>query len=283
MRSHAARRREGHGRFGGRVFTYVVLAVLVLAALGPTMWVVLSSFSTAPQIYAGKVIPETFSLAGYHDLFHDGNVIRSIVNTLIYAIGGTLGALIVGLLAAYPAARMRFPFRNSLTILFSLALAIPIIGLLVPEYYTMLKLGLYDTRLGLVLFYTALFFPLSFVILRAYLVRIPVETEEAALVEGAGYFTILRRIVVPLARPALATVATVVFIGIWNEFLFALVLAPSPANENVQVALSTFKAQFQFNITAMLAGATVVLAVPIAAFLLLQRQVVSGLTAGLSK
>jgi raffinose/stachyose/melibiose transport system permease protein len=271
------------GLWGGRAASYLLLALLAAAALGPTLWVVLSSFSTAPQIYGGQVVPDSFSLDGYRELFAGGDLTRSTLNTLIYALGGTLGALVVGLLAAYPTARMRFPFRGALTLLFSVSLAIPVIGLLVPEYYLMYKAGLYDTRLGLVLFYTALFFPLAFVILRAYLVRIPLETEEAAIVEGAGYFTILTRIILPLSRPALATVAVVVFINVWNDFLFALVLAPSPSNQNVQVALSTFKAQFQFDVTAMLAGATVVMVVPIAAFLLLQRHVVAGLTAGSSR
>jgi raffinose/stachyose/melibiose transport system permease protein len=84
-------------------------------------------------------------------------------------------------------------------------------------------------------------------------------------------------------RPALATVGIIVFISIWNEFLFNLALAPSPANENLQIMLSTFRGQFAYEITAMLAGTVVVMAVPVAAFLLLQRQVMSGLTAGAVK
>jgi raffinose/stachyose/melibiose transport system permease protein len=274
---------RSYGR-GSRFTTYVLLVLLTIVALGPTAWVMVASLETKTQINSGdSLIPDPLTLQGYKDVFTQIQLQDYVFNTLLYASLATLGSLFVGLLSAYPSVRMRFPLRLSMTSLFSLALAIPIVGLLVPEYYVLLKLGLYDTRLGLVLFYIALFFPLAFVILRAYLLRIPVETEEAALVDGAGYLTLLRRIVLPLARPALATVAVVVFISVWNEFLFALVLAPSPSNTNVQVALSTFKSAFQFNTTGMLAGTTLVMLVPILAFLLLQRHVVHGLTAGASK
>jgi raffinose/stachyose/melibiose transport system permease protein len=162
-------------------------------------------------------------------------------------------------------------------------LAVPVVGLATPEFFVVRQLGLFDTKIGLILFYSALFFPLSFVILRAFLLTLPIEVEEAAMVEGAGYFTILWRIVVPLARPGLATVAVIAFIGIWNEFFFANLLTASPSNENVQLALAGFRSAFGFNVTGALAGATLVMSVPVIAFLLLQRQVISGLTAGAAK
>ncbi|MBZ7924378.1 carbohydrate ABC transporter permease [Ensifer adhaerens] len=267
----------------GRIFIYSVLSIMTVLALAPGVWVIVSSFSTPPEIYSGQVIPRSINFDGYRDLLSDANLVNALVNTLLYSVVGTLGALFVGLLAAYPTARMEFPGREAIVTLFGLTLSIPIVGLIVPEYYLMLKVGLYNSRVGLALFYVALFFPLAFLILRAYLVRLPTEVEEAARVDGANYFQLLYHIILPLSRPALVTVAVVVFINIWNEFLFALVLAPSPENSNVQVVLSTFKAQFQFNVTAMLAGTTIVMLVPIIVFLFLQRYVVAGLTAGFSK
>jgi raffinose/stachyose/melibiose transport system permease protein len=205
------------------------------------------------------------------------------LNTVIYAVGGTIGALTTGLFAAYPMARYHFPGRNALVALFSLALAIPVVGLATPEFFIVRELGLFDSKVGLVIFYSALFFPLSFVILRAFLVSLPPELEEAAIVDDAGYFTIVRRIIVPLARPALATVAVIVFVGIWNEFFFANLLTSSSENQNAQLALASFRSQFSFNVSALLAGATIVMIVPITLFLLLQRQVIAGLTAGTTK
>jgi raffinose/stachyose/melibiose transport system permease protein len=101
--------------------------------------------------------------------------------------------------------------------------------------------------------------------------------------DGASYFTIVRRIVIPLSRPAIATVSVVAFVKIWNEFFFANLLTVSSENHNVQLALAGFKSQFGFNITGALAGATLVMLVPIVLFLILQRQVIAGLTAGAVK
>lgn len=271
-------------RFAGGTGYYAVLVLLTVAALLPTVWVMLSSFKTGGQLFSGSgFFPKPFTLQGYKDVFQQIGLQDNLLTTAIYALGGSLGALVTALLAAYPMARYDFPSRNALVATFSVSLAIPVVGLATPEFFVMRELGLFDTRLGFVIFYSALFFPLSFVILRAFLVSLPPELEEAAVVDGAGYFTIIRRIVVPLARPALATVAVVVFVGIWNEFFFANLLSASTTTQNAQVALSGFRATFNFNITAMLAGTTLVMIVPIVAFVLLQRQVIAGLTAGTTK
>ena len=144
----------------------------------------------------------------------------------------------------------------------------------------MLRLGLYDQRFGLVVFYSAIYFPISFVIQRAFLASLPYELEEAAIVDGAGYFAILRRVIAPLAVPGLVTVGVIVFIWIWNEYFFANLLTISFDNWNIQLALAQFKQQFHYNVAGALAGATLSMLVPIAAFMLLQRYVVAGLTAG---
>lgn len=276
--------RESLKKLAGGAGYYGVLLVLAVAALVPTLWVMVSSFKTGGQIFSGSgLLPDPVSFQGYQDAFGQVHLERYLLTTGIYAVGGSLGALVTALLAAYPMARYGFPGRNALVASFSLALAIPVVGLATPEFFVMRELGLFDTKLGLVIFYSALFFPLSFVILRSFLLSLPPELEEAAIVDGAGYFTIVTRIVVPLARPALATVAVIVFVGIWNEFFFANLLSASSETQNAQVALSSFRSQFNFNVSAMLAGTTVVMIVPIVAFLLLQRQVIAGLTAGTTK
>ncbi len=268
----------------GTVSIYLILAVVTAFALIPTAWIVLSSFKTGAQIYSGgSLLPHPFTVQGYKDVFSQIKLHRYLLNTALFAVGGTTGALTAGALAAYPLARFRFRSQGLLTAIFSLGLAIPAVGLIVPEFFIVRELHLFDRKLGLVLFYSALFFPLSFVILRSYFASLPTELEEAAIVEGAGYFTILWKLVLPLAIPGLVTVAVIVFIGIWNEYLFAQLLTISFDNQNAQVALATFRSQFGFNVTATLAGATLVMAVPITAFLFLQRYVISGLTAGSSR
>jgi ABC-type glycerol-3-phosphate transport system permease component len=121
------------------------------------------------------------------------------------------------------------------------------------------------------------------VILRVYLTGLPPSLEEAAALDGARYFQLVRHVVLPLARPGLATAGVVIFINIWNDFLFNLLLAPSTEHQNVQVGLALFRGQFTTDIAAILAGTTVMIVIPIAIFVAFQRQVVEGLTAGASR
>jgi ABC-type glycerol-3-phosphate transport system permease component len=271
------------GRAAGATVRSLFLAVVGLACLGPVAWVVSSSFKTQAQVYSGGLIPKPFTLDGYKALFTEVDVLRFLVNTALYAIGGTVGALTIALLAAYPAARMRFPFRHTLAALFSLAIAVPITGLIVPEFVIMRDLGLFNTRLGMVVFYSAMWFPLAFVILRAFLSGLPPSIEEAAAIDGASYFQLMRKVVLPLARPGLATAGVLVFINVWNDFLFNLLLAPSPERQNVQVGLALFRGQFRTDVVAILAGTTVMMVIPVITFVVLQRQVIAGLTAGSSR
>jgi len=271
-------------RLLGRSSRGVFLALVALACVGPVVWVVLSSFKTQSQIFGrGDLLPSPFSLDGYEALFTQIDVTGYLVNTLLYAGGGTAGALAVALLAAYPVARLRFPFRRAVGLLFSAGLAIPIAGLIVPEFVIMRDLGLFDSRAGMVVFYSAMWFPLAFVILRVYLSGLPPSIEEAAALDGARYFQLLRHVILPLARPGLATAGVIIFINVWNDFLFNLLLAPSSEHQNVQVGLALFRGQFTTDIAAILAGTTVMMVIPVAVFVLFQRQVIAGLTAGSSR
>jgi raffinose/stachyose/melibiose transport system permease protein len=263
---------------------YLFLAAVATLSLLPTVWVMVSSFKTGNQVFSGEDFwPSPWTVQGYIDAFAQIHLHEYVLNTFGYATFGTFGALATAFLAAYPLSRYGFRGKNTLVAVFSLALAIPLVGLATPVFFVMRELSLFDSRLGLTVFYAALEFPFTFIVLRSFLLTLPPELEEAAVMDGAGYLTILRRIVLPLSRPAIATVSVVAFVKIWNEFFFANLLTISGENQNVQVALGAFRSQFGFNVTGALAGATIVMLVPIGLFLVLQRQVIAGLTAGALK
>ncbi len=263
---------------------YAFLTLVALLALTPTVWVMVSSLKTGTQIFTGAgVLPDPVTLQGYVDAFTQVELHRFLFNTLLYATLGSAGAIAAAFLSAYPLARYAFRGRGPLVAAFSLALAIPVVGLATPEFFIMRELGLFDSRAGMVIFYAALQFPFTFVVLRSYLLATPRELEEAAAMDGAGYFTTMFRVVLPLTRPALATVGVVSFVQIWNEFFFANLFLVSQEHQNVQLALAGFRSQFGFNVTGAIAGATIVMLVPIVVFVALQRQVIAGLTAGAVK
>ena len=174
---------------GPFIAIYGTLGLASIAALGPTLWVMMSSFKTSRQIYSGSgLLPDPFTLQGYVDAFAQVSLHRYVLNTLLYAGGGTVGALVLALLAAYPLARYRFAGSGVIVAAISLALALPIVGLAVPEFFVMRSLGLFDNKVGLTVFFAAQLFPLTFVILRSFLLSLPTDVEEAALIDGAGYF-----------------------------------------------------------------------------------------------
>ena len=178
------------------------LALVALACIGPVAWVVLSSFKTQSQIFGrGDLLPEPVQPRRLPGAVHaDRRHGVPAQHAAVRSAAAPPGALAVALLAAYPAARLRFPFRRALTVLFSAGLAIPIAGLIVPEFVIMRDLGLFDSRAGMVVFYSAMWFPLAFVILRVYLSGLPPQLEEAAALDGARYFQLLRYVIVCRSR-----------------------------------------------------------------------------------
>ncbi|MFC0528590.1 carbohydrate ABC transporter permease [Phytohabitans kaempferiae] len=255
-----------------------MLAFALTAALGPALWAVISSFKTNDQLLAGAFTPPAPpSMTGYVDAFRQVDLPVNILNTFLYAAPAAVLCPLVALMLAYPCTRLRFPFRRLITVTIASGIAVPAVCLITPEFFLMLRLQLLDTKHGMVIFYAAIMLPLAFVILRAFLVSVPDEVEEAAALDGASYYQILFRIVAPIVAPAMATVSVLVFISVWNDFLWNFLLAPGFDNRNTQVVLASFRGQFNSNIPAMLAGVTVVLIVPVVLFLLTQRRAIAAL------
>ena len=272
-------------RFNPRLIAdYAILLLFTVILLTPILWLVLATFKTNQEILIEpSFFPGSLNLQGWRDAFTKTNLVGVFLNSFIISVSSTLSVLIVASMAAYPLARFEFRGKQFLTVFFSLGIIVPVTALIVPELYLMYTLRLHDTKVGLILLYTALFFPISFLILRAFFLSIPQSLEEAAIIDGANYWTLLARIVLPLSGPGLSTVAVLVFIWTWNEFLYSLLMMASEQNRTVQVAIKFFTAQFDFNLPGMFAAVTLVMLVPIVAFLLLQERVVSGLTAGATK
>jgi raffinose/stachyose/melibiose transport system permease protein len=186
-------------------------------------------------------------------------------------------------MAGYVFARFTFRGRDTLYMILSLALVIPMTALLHPVYMTINALGLANTKTGLVLVYTALNQPMSLLILRTTFQAVPRSLEEAAMVDGAGFIRTFFRIMLPVAKSGLASAGVLTFLNCWNEFTFALILTSSQSARTLPLSLSYFTSQFSFNYTAMFAAITIAVIPSIVVFVIFQEQVVSSLTAGAIK
>ena len=264
-----------------RVFSYLFMALCVLVALFPIVWVVLSSFKTNREIFSnGLQLPSTFSFSGYKQALEMAPILKFFVNSLIVSFASTALNVFILAMAGYVFAKKKFRFKNLIFGILSLSMVIPSTALMSPVYTVITKLHLYDTKMALILVYTALNMPISLMILRSAFAAIPTELEEAAYIDGAGFFRTFWQVMMPCAKGGLASAAVLAFLGSWNEFTFALLLTSSTSTRTLPLSLSYFTSQFSFNYTAMFAAITIAVLPSIIVFSIFQEQVCSSLTAG---
>ena len=264
-----------------RVFSYLFMALCVLVALFPIVWVVLSSFKTNREILSnGLQLPSTFSFSGYKQALEIAPILKFFVNSLIVSFASTALNVFILAMAGYVFAKKKFRFKNLIFGILSLSMVIPSTALMSPVYTVITKLHLYDTKMALILVYTALNMPISLMILRSAFAAIPTELEEAAYIDGAGFFRTFWQVMMPCAKGGLASAAVLAFLGSWNEFTFALLLTSSTSTRTLPLSLSYFTSQFSFNYTAMFAAITIAVLPSIIVFSIFQEQVCSSLTAG---
>lgn len=264
-----------------RVFSYLFMALCVLVALFPIVWVVLSSFKTNREILSnGLQLPSTFSFSGYKQALEMAPILKFFVNSLIVSFASTALNVFILAMAGYVFAKKKFRFKNLIFGILSLSMVIPSTALMSPVYTVITKLHLYDTKMALILVYTALNLPISLMILRSAFAAIPTELEEAAYIDGAGFFRTFWQVMMPCAKGGLASAAVLAFLGSWNEFTFALLLTSSTSTRTLPLSLSYFTSQFSFNYTAMFAAITIAVLPSIIVFSIFQEQVCSSLTAG---
>ena len=264
-----------------RVFSYLFMALCVLVALFPIVWVVLSSFKTNREILSnGLQLPSTFSFSGYKQALEMAPTLKFFVNSLIVSFASTALNVFILAMAGYVFAKKKFRFKNLIFGILSLSMVIPSTALMSPVYTVITKLHLYDTKMALILVYTALNMPISLMILRSAFAAIPTELEEAAYIDGAGFFRTFWQVMMPCAKGGLASAAVLAFLGSWNEFTFALLLTSSTSTRTLPLSLSYFTSQFSFNYTAMFAAITIAVLPSIIVFSIFQEQVCSSLTAG---
>ena len=264
-----------------RVFSYLFMALCVLVALFPIVWVVLSSFKTNREILSnGLQLPSTFSFSGYKQALEMAPILKFFVNSLIVSFASTALNVFILAMAGYVFAKKKFRFKNLIFGILSLSMVIPSTALMSPVHTVITKLHLYDTKMALILVYTALNMPISLMILRSAFAAIPTELEEAAYIDGAGFFRTFWQVMMPCAKGGLASAAVLAFLGSWNEFTFALLLTSSTSTRTLPLSLSYFTSQFSFNYTAMFAAITIAVLPSIIVFFIFQEQVCSSLTAG---
>ena len=261
------------------------VALLVLVAVFPFLWMVFFYFKALSEIYTipPRWLPDPPTLINFKTVLFESNIPRYFINSLIISIGSTSLALIFAIFAAYGFARFDFRGRSAALAFVLIGQLLPTATVIVPLYIVLNYLGLINTYLGLILVYLILTLPLSVWMLTGYFRGIPKELEDAAIIDGASHLGVLFRISLPLVSPGIIAVALYSFVATWNEFVFALSFATEKEMKTLPIGLAEFSTEFDTDWGAVMA-ASFVMTLPIALiFLVMQRMFVSGLMSGATK
>ncbi|MCL4236992.1 MAG: carbohydrate ABC transporter permease [Anaerolineae bacterium] len=284
---HAGRRaaRQPLDRYRARqLFTQLIVlslfVVLTVIAIYPMIWVVTNSLKSDVDLFEQTwAFPKEPRWQNYERAWQFG-IGRYIINSVIVTAASVVGTAIISTMAAYALARYRFRGQTFLLffILGGLMLAPQVT--LIPLFRTLVKLGIYNTYLALILPYIAFGIPFSTFLIRAYVMGLPRELEEAAFIDGAGPWGVFLRVIVPLSRPVIASAMVIEAMRAWNEFMFALTFIESDKLRTLTIGISAFQSTLRAEYTVVMAGLAIAAIPMILVFLIAQGQLIRGLTAG---
>lgn len=263
---------------------YVILVIGAIISLFPYYLAFLTSVKPANQIFVGAPwsLPATPTLSNYGTILTQYNFPGYLVQTLIYAAVSTLGQLFFSTFAAYAFARMRFPGRDIIFWLYLATLMVPNIVTIIPLFILMSTLGWVNTYAGLIVPFI-LGTPYGIFLMRQFFRTIPADLENSARIEGAGTLQILTRIIVPLSRPIMGTLAVITFVQQWNNFLWPLIITNTDDMRVLTVGISSFQSSYGASWNLMMAGTFVALGPLLLLFFIFQKRIVQSihLSAGL--
>ncbi|MBV9895089.1 MAG: carbohydrate ABC transporter permease [Chloroflexi bacterium] len=275
--TRAGRRTIGRGWV---IATYVALIVFLLWTIIPFVWMVLASIKTDKEIYDDfTIVPKTIYFGHYVSLL-GGKFVIWMRNSAEVSIAASFLSITLGALGAYAITRLRFAGRRVIAVGLVFTYLIPQALLFIPLFQVVAGLGLSDTVGALILIYPTITLPFCTWLLVSYFKSIPLELEEAALIDGCNRLGVLWRIVLPLSTPALVVVCLFSFTQAWNEFLYALVITNSLSTRTVTVGLTQMLGEDVFYWGQMMAGALMTALPPVLMYTLAQRFVTKGLVVG---
>jgi len=261
---------------------YLLVAIIIVVSVFPFYYAILTSFKSGTDLFRITYWPTSFSWGNYQSVMTQGSFPRNLLNSIFVASVTVLLALFLAVTASFALSRVRFRGRSLLLMTILAVSMFPQIAVLAGLFEVIRAIGIYNTPWALIFSYTIFTLPFTVWVLTTFMRDLPVEIEEAAIVDGATPWVIITRVFMPLMWPALVTTGLLAFIGAWNEFLFALTFTSSNATRTVPVAIALLSGGSQYEIPwGNIMAASVIVTVPLVVLVLIfQRKIVSGLTAG---
>jgi trehalose/maltose transport system permease protein len=265
-----------------RTSFYAFVALIIFESVFPFYYALITSFKKGTEIFQINYFPTSFSLENYVGVLTQGSFVRNLANSLFVSSAVVLLALFLAVTAAYALSRVKFRGRGLLLMTILSVSMFPQIAVLAGLFELVRFFGLFNTVWALIFAYTIFTLPFTVWVLTTFMRDLPVEIEEAAIVDGATPWVIITKVFLPLMWPALVTTGLLAFIAAWNEFLYALTFTSSNSTRTVPVAIALLSGASEHEIPwGPIMAASVIVTVPLVILVLIfQRKIISGLTAG---
>jgi N-acetylglucosamine transport system permease protein len=265
---------------------HVVLAVWAVLVTFPLLWALLSSLKTDAEIFDSPwSLPTEPHWENWARAWDEASIGRYLFNTLIVVGGGLALTMLFGALVAYCLARYRFPGNRFIYYLLIAGMLFPVFVALVPLFFVVTQFGLVGTKVGLILVYAAYALPFTVFFLHGFFRSLPEAVAEAAFIDGCSHSRVFFQVMLPMARPGLISVGIFNFLGLWNQYLLPKVLNPDPDNYVLAQGLASLAVSqgYQSDWSGLFAGLIIAILPVLLAYVLFQRQIRAGLTAGAVK
>lgn len=272
---------ENFKKFFVKPVCILITVLVILVAVLPIIWALISSFKTDFEIFSEPIsLPKTLSFRSYKYVAQTAPILQFLINSLLVSFGGTLLNVYAIGMASYVCGRKNFPGKGLLIAVISMTMFVPSMCSAFPTYTLLSKIGLLNTKTGLVLVFAGTSIAVSFFILRGHFMSIPQEIEDAAYIDGAGFFRTFQTIMLPMAKPGFYVSALMLFMSIWNNFLIPLLYTNSNSSRTLSIMLNYFMTTFATNYSAMFAAIIISVIPNIIVFILFSDKIVGGLTEG---
>ena len=267
------------------ILRWILIIFFAVYTLFPLIWLILSSLKTNFEFQAMSpfALPKVPQWQNYVNALKVAGLGRMLLNSVLVGLCATAVNVIIASMGAYCISRFRFSGRERIFTLFTAGILVPLNALMVPYFIIINKLGLYNTYGGMILLYCAIGIPMSTFLIRGLMDSIPMELEEAAYIDGCGFFGRFFHIILPLSRTGIVTAATFEFLTCWNEFVFANLIVSSEKLRTIQVGIRYFTNQFSTDYVSMYAAIVISIVPSIIGYVLFQEQIIAGMTSGAVK
>ncbi|WEG19227.1 carbohydrate ABC transporter permease (plasmid) [Alkalihalophilus pseudofirmus] len=267
-----------------KVIIYAFVLPMGLLFIGPMLFTFLSSFKGNTEIFSAPFsLPEVFRFENYIVAWNEANMSRYFINSIVISLATVIILAFVSSMAAYVLARFNFKINRFLSLFFLLGMMLPMHTVLVPVAYMIGLLGLKNNLLALVLLFVAFSLSFSILVLTRFMQSINLSLEEAAIIDGASYFQIYWRIILPMSVPAISTISIFNFLAAWNNILFPLLFINDDRFKPIALGLLNFSGERGSEFGPLMAAIIITITVPLIVYLLFQEKVESGLAAGAVK